>query len=127
MGYCIDVTLREVIIPADKVAACLEVINRLCEAEHIDWFRGGNPFTDLPTAFSAIRYHATTVDNDVELDYFEGEKLGSDEAIWKALASFVKDGAEIYFRGEDDNHWKYVFKNGNMTVHYGYVVFPVQE
>jgi len=123
MGYCIDVTLREVIIPADKVAACLAEINRICRTEKIDWFRGGNPFADLVDAFRAIRYHATTVDNDVEIDFFEGEKLGSDEVIWKTLAPFVRDGAEIYFRGEDDDHWKYVFKDGNMTVRYGYVEY----
>ena len=75
-------------------------------------------------AFYAWRYEAGDCGNgDVEVVSFNGEKLGDDKILFDAIAPFVMETAEVYFRGEDDNFWKLVFKNGKCEEKMGKIVY----
>jgi hypothetical protein len=143
MGYCINIELKAVRIPADKVEGALEAINALHTDEmlmkkadgglfdksqkgkpvrKIRWYSWvGNPkgdggFSDLQKAFSSWRYRANVTDEgDVELECFTGEKWGNDPILFEAIAPFVSEGAEIHVRGEDGIKWSYSF-NGKECV-----------
>ena len=45
---------------------------------------------------------------------FCGEKLGSDEEMFAAIAPFVKHGSFIEMHGEDGAMWRWKFVNGQM-------------
>ncbi len=51
--------------------------------------------------------------------YYEDEVL---DALYK-LAPFVENGSEMRFRGEDDEHWRFVLKDDSWAEENGYVVF----
>ena len=51
-------------------------------------------------------------DEDFELEYFTGEKYGSDETIFTFLAPYVEDGAFIEMQGEEGELWRWVFTDG---------------
>ena len=115
MSYCVDIDCGGVTISADKVADCLAAINRLQAGQHYAWVddppEGG--FPTLVKALDNWRYEAEEqADGSVELQYFAGEKLGDDEALYEAIAPFVSDGGRIDCRGEDDCLWRYCFSKG---------------
>ena len=148
MGYRIDVSINDFIIPAEKVADCLKKINDLYEPEVMDSHGGGGSydgnkltkhyswvqdspeggFTSLVEAFYAWRYEAGDCGNgDVEVISFNGEKLGDDPFFFGEIAPFVKETAEIYFVGEDGLHWKLAFKGGKCKEHSGKVVYDDED
>ena len=145
MGYYVTIELNSLVIPASRVEECLKAINDLFMPEnmtedkasgssyyngekqsHYGWVNdppeGG--FTNLVDAFAAWRYNADFAQNgDVFVSYFDGEKWGDDPTLYKAIAPFVSENAEIYCRGEDGCHWKYVFKNGEAKECSGKIVY----
>jgi len=151
MGYCIDVEIHDLVIPADKVDDCLAAINGMFTDEKLLSNAGGgaggpnitaatpvkeklwyswvqNPdddgFDDIQDAFDAWRYDAIVKDDDtVVIQYFTGEKLGDDEQLFNVIAPFVKSGAEIYMHGEDGENWRYVFANGEVKEEHGTIVY----
>jgi hypothetical protein len=78
---------------------------------------------DLVEALKSSRYFATKKDNgDVWIEYFDGEKLGDDAAIWQALAPHLDDTV-VYCKGEDSSYWKWVIKNGAFSEVNGRIVY----
>lgn len=69
-------------------------------------------------AFSECRYQSSLEEVDGEMyitiDYFSGEKYGSEELIFNTLAPYVEDGSYITYQGEEGELWRYVFNNGLM-------------
>lgn len=43
---------------------------------------------------------------------FYGDKLGNDLKAFQKIAPFVQDGSFIEMEGEDNETWRWVFKNG---------------
>lgn len=54
---------------------------------------------------------------------FEGEKMGDDDVLLRALAPFVADKSYIEMRGEDDALWKWSFRDGELREVDGRIVF----
>lgn len=52
------------------------------------------------------------VGGDVTAICFDGEKLGDDEIMFRAIAPHVEDGSYIVMRGEDNEVWRWLFRGG---------------
>jgi hypothetical protein len=54
---------------------------------------------------------------DLHLEHYEGDKMGSEAALFEAIASFVEPNegqeATIEIRGEDGERWRFIFRRGN--------------
>ena len=106
MGYYITVTCSKMVIPKAKVNKALEAIKSIPDA----WVSHDGKQTDLVEAFEGWLYEAVEEENgNITIECFNGEKLGDDEILWKAIAPFIKKGGEVKYRGEDGFQWKYVF------------------
>jgi hypothetical protein len=120
MGYYIDVTLNNVVIKRENVNKALEAINNI-PIKYYSWVNHTGDFKQLKEAFKRWRYageyesERENINGDFIVDYFVGEKLGDCEILWKTVAPFIENGAEIEFRGEDGWQWKYVFDGVSMT------------
>lgn len=79
---------------------------------------------DIREILKCWRWYIHTNDiGDIESIYFEGQKLGDDECLLKAIAPFVKDGSYIEMSGEDDALWRWVFKNGQLREAYAKITW----
>jgi len=58
---------------------------------------------------------------------FEGEKMGDDDVLLRALAPYVEDKSYIEMRGEDDAMWKWSFRDGELREVDGKIVFDDEE
>jgi len=86
----------------------------------VDNPKDGEGFKDIRDAFTAWRYEPIQEeDGSVSVDSFHGEKWGDDPILYAAIAPFVLQEAGneaiIECRGEDGNHWRYLFKDGGMV------------
>ena len=63
-------------------------------------------------------------DGDVNGLSFEGEKLGDDLKLFKAIARFVEPDSYIHMVGEDSEQWRWVFEGKTCTERRAEVVFP---
>ena len=52
-----------------------------------------------------------TSEDRIDIDYDDVRLTGTDEGLWKLLAPFIELGT-IYYSGEDDESWRYVFADG---------------
>jgi hypothetical protein len=138
MGYYVDQQDTHFHIAADKKAGALEAIVQLMSKAHT---KGGGMSngtchfswvdTDaviraetLEEALLAWRWEAH-LDNDGNIIYvsFQGEKLGDDDSLWSAIAPYVDNDSYIEMSGEDNYHWKWVFRNGEYREIEGKVVY----
>ena len=62
-------------------------------------------------------------DGDVTEMFFDGEKLGDDEHLLRAIAPFVKDGSWIEIEGEDER-WRWCFAGGELHTITPIVIWP---
>jgi len=146
MGYNVEMSLSNVVIPMEKIEGALKAINDLFKPERLK--RGGadelgwqgiqtrhyswvntprEPFTDIVEALAKWRYQAGILGPGLIVEYFTGEKLGDDSILWTALAPFVRPGAEITLRGEDNDAWKWFFDGKKLREKVGRVVFEEFE
>jgi hypothetical protein len=136
MGYYVSYEIGGVVVPSDKAAACLQAINDLHTDENLLANAGGgrfgagvenepvsktkwyswvdNPppggFRSLVDAFAAWRFEAEGGDDgEVGLLYFEGEKLGDEEILFRTIAPFVEPGGAITGYGEEHESWVFEF------------------
>ena len=73
-----------------------------------------NGFTSLLDAINAWRHDGVIGNGDVEIYEFVGGKWGDEEQFYQTIAPFVEDGGTIEVRGEDGEHWRYLYKDGKM-------------
>lgn len=67
----------------------------------------------LGEALKKIRYEPEYNDaGDICNVDFTGQKYGSENVFFAALAPYVEDGSYIAFEGEDGDTWKWQFSNG---------------
>ena len=92
---------------------------------------------DLCGVLAAWRYAAEETDqpspveqlasgvqfSDVTVMYFQGEKWGDDERLWRVLAPFIEDGGAVEMTGEDSTLWRYRFEGGNLIEETGTIVW----
>lgn len=119
MGYCVDVVVENLVIPAENIDACLQAITALHGTDgsrSFSWVNaiGSDKYEDLIAAFRNWRYEAEMQNGDVAVLYFRGEKSGSDEELFRCIAPFTRhsETAYITYRGEDGCQWRYVIGNG---------------
>lgn len=136
MGYCISVGVPDFRIKASNTQKALEAIQSLHGKEtcpgrvrhfswvHEDFYKIDN-FVEI---LNEWRWRATENEcGDITKLCFEGEKLGDDDLLFKAIGPFVEAGSQINFRGEDGYHWQYRFDGKTMKKYEGKVVFEESE
>ena len=119
MGYCMYQEDSDFFIKAKDKDGALAAIRALAGKEtitdssgrHFSWVSQG--FEKSPT-FNTImgewRWQVSEDTNgDVVAISFEGEKIGDEETLFKAIAPFVKKGSFIEMRGEDGLMWRWIF------------------
>ena len=134
MGYCMDMREFKFFIPAENKDAARDAIKEL--VNHPEWMYGGvsrgkdkteswyswtntkeiaNALT-LKEAIEAFRWQPTTdrATGNIDGIYFNGEKMGQEDIMFKAIASFVEDGSYIEMEGEDGEIWRWVFDCGKL-------------
>ena len=66
-------------------------------------------------------------DGDITGLTFEGEKLGDDVHLFSAIAPYVEDGSYIRMRGEDNEVWRWLFKDGKCLEQGAIITFEWPE
>jgi hypothetical protein len=54
---------------------------------------------------------------------FNGEKLGDEIILFKAIAPYVKSGSYITMRGEDEEYWRWEFVDGELIEKAGHITY----
>ena len=131
MGYCINMTIDGVRIPAANREACRQaIIAMFADGQQYSWVQKPGSDTTLVDLFKSWAFSTTEKDpglpyseegpvskGDLHLEHYEGEKSGSEAALFEAIAPFVEppEGQEatIEIKGEDAERWRFIFKDGN--------------
>lgn len=128
MGYYMNQNDCRFFVPADKVKDMIAAIHLLAKNEsamsgahysggekissHYSWvnmnFVDSN---DVAEIFDCWRWSIEVDEQtgDIVDIYFDGEKLGDDFVLFKAIAPFVKPGSFIEMSGEDNCMWRWHF------------------
>ena len=108
MGYYMDLMDYSIKIEAASFAQALEAVKKAFPK-----YEELQSITDFPDAMSEF-YYDPEFDGDGNICGFEfdGEKLHDDYEFWCAAAPFVEEGSYIEMMGEDYEHWRWIFKNG---------------
>jgi hypothetical protein len=124
MGYWIEVNKVYFRLKAEKIPETIKAIKSLHGKEpisdssgsHFSWV--DNQFYKLNTIqelMAEFRWKPTTGENGDLIDLeFTGQKLGDDEEFFDVIAPFVESGSYIEVEGEDNDKWRWVFKDGKM-------------
>lgn len=118
MGYYIDVIQTEFHIPADKVNDALQAVKALGkEGKSYSWVDDNFANRDtLKATLEAWRYDITEDEEGNVTDiYFNGQKLGDDETLFRALGPFVDAGGYIEVSGEEGAQWRWAFDGEKMV------------
>ena len=128
MGYHIDVTFDEFVIPANQVRSALTALSATPQGpwSWVDrnWKSNIVDMTseELASVLRAWRYESFALRNgDVQVCFFTGSKIGNCQILWEALCPFVDESPEIYYTGEDGEQWAYrlggpVLVHGSATI-----------
>lgn len=119
MGYYIDVVDTKFHIPADKKADALKAVQALGKEDGGTYSWVNDNFAQqgtLKEALDAWRYTLTEdEDGNVTDITFEGQKLGDDETLFRALAPYVEAGSYLEVSGEEGAHWRWAFDGEKMV------------
>lgn len=124
MGYCMEMLDMLFRIEAEHKPAALEAIKRAIvyddpRSEYT--YRGSIGWAWMKTstilaartleeALVEARWKPLTDANGTILAIeFTGEKMGNEQALFNAIAPFVKKGSRIHMEGEDGDRWEWVF------------------
>ena len=145
MGYYVDMTCYDVVIPKENVDKALKAINgmftparlmRDARGGHFDgrayverWYSWvTNPpaegFPDLPAALDAWGFGARiTEQGDCQVIYSSNEKLGQEDLMLNEIAPYVTPGGSIECRGEDSALWRWLFDGKRCVEQHGIVTY----
>jgi hypothetical protein len=145
MGYYVDMSTIDVIIPAEKRDAALDAINAMFTPERLEkearggsWAGGAylsrcyswveNPpngkFDTLKEALQAWGFPTIELDDGgLQIEYCDSSKLGQEGLLFENIAPFVNDGGEVRCVGEDNTYWRWRFTNGTLVEEDGEVVY----
>lgn len=114
MGYHVTVECN-VVIKKAKIKKALKAINAIPLGSYA-WVNHTGKFKDIKTALKGWRYVCDFNEKgDVSDMYFNGEKVGDDETLFKALAPYIEKNSYVGYLGEDGAQWRYVFDGKTMT------------
>ena len=124
MGYCVSQENASFRISHQNVKKALAAIKALAGEEtikggsgpHFSWvdndYRAAKSLED---ALDCWRWGVQMDANENVIGIsFNGEKLGDDERLFRAIAPFVENKCFIQMRGEDGSMWRWVFEDGSM-------------
>ena len=124
MGYCVSMRDASFKIKRKNYAVCLQAIKDMDVNEGngsggFSWV-GGEEVVQakiLKDAFEAWRWSIEENKTGIVSICFEGEKLGDDAQLFRAIAPYVESGSFIEMSGEDGELWRYQFNNGEFNEH----------
>jgi hypothetical protein len=102
-------------------------------ARWFSWMDADYPFTcsNLLQVLQQLGFECEIADRDfnptdVNLPAFKsgdlcnvswnGEKMGQEDLFFEALAPFISNNSFIEWRGEDNEMWRWLFKDGTMVI-----------
>lgn len=119
MGLCIIQTDSKFFIKASDVQEAFKAILNIPESDYkYGWgnYSGVQSAESFEEAMEEWRYEISLdEDNNIVECEFNGEKLGIDLVMFKAIAPYVKEDSFIEMNSEDGDNWRYVFKEGKCT------------
>jgi|TARA_R100001530_G_C4306303_1_gene151765 hypothetical protein len=130
MGYYMSQVDQRFRIDKENKEAALDAIKALKAESRYDWVDEEEYTTaeELEGGLLAWRWRADLdKDGNVVGIQFDGEKLGDDEVLMRAIAPFVKHGSFIEMVGEDQDWWRWSFRNGKAYAAEPTVIWPGQE
>ena len=131
MGYYIEMTDSKFEIKKENFEKALESLKSVFVPKNMNCcdYIGGNEYphfswvntkdvlesNHIVEALEEIRYTPKFDDNgnicNVE---FTGQKYGSENVFFNALAPYVESGSYIAFEGEDGDTWEWSFNDGKV-------------
>jgi len=115
VGYYIEQRGTRFFVLAEDKPKIVKVLRSLPHRRY-DWVDDNfHQLTDIHEMGQAWRWQFDT-DNDGNINdiWFQGQKLGDEETFFKTIAPFVRDSSFIEMEGDDDERWRWVFKNGQL-------------
>ena len=128
MGYCMNQREARFEIKKENVPAAFDALKRLAgNVKHLSWV-SNEVVLAMKTFADAMDEFQWGVDLDdagnVVNIGFEGDKSGSEDDLFGALAPFVEPGSFIEMDGEDGAMWRWVFRNGEFLEVTPSVIWP---
>jgi hypothetical protein len=142
MGYYMEMEDCKILIPSNHFADMLSAIKAIMSdnpsmgggtyggggliERHYSWVSTERVLDskDVTEALHAWRWHPNLDDDgNIFMLYFNGEKLGQDEVLFKAIAPYVTEGSYVAMRGEDGALWRWYFDGNNCVKQEGMVVY----
>lgn len=116
MGYCISLNESKFNMKKENLPAALEALKSLAKKnKNLSWVYSGDVINSetFEEAMAEFRYEVVLDENgNVTFIDFTGEKFGSDDLMFSAIAPFVESGSYIEMCGEDGEFWMWKFKDG---------------
>lgn len=64
---------------------------------------------------------------DIDIIYFDGEKLGDEAVLFDIIAPYVEDGSYIEMQGEDGARWRWCFVGGKCVQKNAEISWPDED
>lgn len=117
MGYYMNLMeIEKFKIKKDNIEKAVKALNELGKnSSHLMWVNENimATETDIEKLMREVRWEGfINEEGDFELEYFNGEKYGSDDDIFNTIAPYVEEGSYIQMQGEDGAMWRWIFKDG---------------
>jgi len=122
MGYYMSQVDADFFISKENFAEVVKAIHNLANypekmggssagKPHYSWVgENFDKINGLEEIFNYWRWEVYLDDDGNVTDIcFEGDKLGDDEVLFKAIAPYVKKGSFIQMNGEGTDQWRWVF------------------
>jgi len=93
-----------------------------------DEYKNANTLEEALVAWGWRSYVGDGVDDgDIDNLEFENEKSGQDKLLFAAIAPFVEEGSYVAMRGEDDDVWRWFFRDKKCFTQGAEVTFVFEE
>jgi len=138
MGTDVTIKITNLVIPADNVLAAHQALKDLWTDKPTGWllkrreasfngpekwggyvwvhYRAGG-WPSLVEEIDAWPFKAKLHKNgSVEVAKFVGEKWDDEEALFRAIAPFVRGKAEVYVVSEEGHEYRYLFDSGSIRL-----------
>ena len=81
---------------------------------------------DLMAYFVQWQYAVTinVTSGDIVNISHEGEKIGQEESLWEQIAPWVQDGSHIDCQGEDNDLWRWQWREGRVYTIEAEITYP---
>lgn len=133
MGYYVQITWSNTVIPAENLPAALDALRKLDERDDLKsggsstgdkWFSWMNdyPLANAPSVPSVLEALGFDVNVDghggVEIIGYDS-KIGDEGVFIQTLAPYIESGSSIEWEGEDGSCYRWHFHHGLMTTQHG--------